>query len=146
MCMPRRRIPVWQPLSAQSQSWQCLSPSARVTYLTRKLRAKHGLRIVCQFGQDRFFHSPDLSGYCPWEQALLNQEALWSVQTKFFDFVQWLKDTFITDSEKLVSAEQETWVEVLRRIGEDKELSAHLVEEGLSTHSCLKKEKYASVC
>jgi hypothetical protein len=101
---------------------------------------------VCQFGQDRFFHSPDLSGYCPWEQALLNQETLWSVQTKFFDFVQWLKDTFITNSEKLVSAEQETWVEVLRRIGEDKELSAHLFEEGLSTHSCLKKGKYVSVC
>ena len=62
---------------------------------------------------------------------MLNQEPLWSVQTKFFDFVQWLKDTFITDLEKFVSAEQETWVEVLKRIGEDKELSAHLFEEGL---------------
>jgi hypothetical protein len=68
------------------------------------------------------------------------------VQTKFFAFVQWLRETFPADSDKPVSAEQDTFVEVLKRIAEDKELSAHLFESGLSSNTYLKRGKYVSVC
>ena len=137
--MPRQRIPLWQPLTPESQSWQCLTPSVRASYLVRKLRAKHDLKIVSQFGQDRFIHSPDLSSYCVWEQSLLNPESLWIVQTKFFTFCQWLKDTHPDQADQLVRAEQETFIQVLRAIDQDKELSRHLFESGLSSQTVVRK-------
>jgi hypothetical protein len=64
----------------------------------------------------------------PSEQFLLNQEPLWKVQTKLFEFVEWLqRDVSHLRQKDLSVQEHETFIGVLKKLAGDTELSGTLV-------------------
>ncbi len=106
--MPRTRIPV-SKFPVDKCTWRAFSPSERIGFLEKKLKAIHGLKFKHCPGELEDYLCEDYSLFTEWEIALLKGEPLWAVHAKFFAFVNWL-EVFWCEQDKT-----RDWVELERQ-------------------------------